>query len=155
MKLKLHRKYFKDSYTIGDLYIDDSWYCNTLEDTDRGLHSNMPLSEIKKIKVPNETAIPTGTYKIDMNTVSPRFGSKDFYKTVCDGKLPRLLNVPGFDGILIHVGEGVKGPDLTSGCILVGLNLIKGGLLWSKESFRKVYNKLKEAKEDIFITIEN
>lgn len=154
MKLKLIRAYKKDRYTIGRLYIDGELFANTLEDKDRGLTQNMSLSEIKKKKVYAETAIPTGTYEITLNVISPKFGVKQFYKDYANGgRLPRLLNVPGFDGILIHVGEGYKGPDLTAGCILVGMNTIVGGLTQSQETFKKLYKILQSAKDKITIEI--
>ena len=71
MKLLLKRIARRDKYTIGKLYIDGKYECDTVEDKDRGLTQNMSLEEIKKIKIPNETAIPTGTYKITLNVVSP------------------------------------------------------------------------------------
>lgn len=154
MKILVKRAYKKDKYVIGHLYIDGKLICNTLEDKDRGLNQNMPLEEIKKKKVYGQTAIPTGTYKITLDVVSPKFSKYSFYKEVCQGKLPRLLNVPGFDGILIHVGDGYKGPDLTYGCILVGDNTIVGGLTNGKERFKEIYNILKTEKNNIQITIE-
>lgn len=153
MKLLLKRTAKRDTYTIGKLYVDGEWIADTLEDKDRDLSQDMSLEQIKNIKVKDKTAIPTGTYKIDMNTVSPRFSTYSFYQKVCNGKLPRLVNVPGYDGILIHVGDGYKGPDLTSGCILVGENKIVGGLLNGKEVFTNLYNKLKKA-DKVEITIE-
>lgn len=157
MKLTLNRIYRGPSYTIGKLYIDDKYFCDTLEDVDRGLTDIMSLAEILKIKKPSETAIPSGTYKITLDIVSPKFSTKAFYQQVCNGKLPRLLNVKGFDGILIHVGEGCNGKDLTSGCLLVGMNTIKGGLTRSKECFTELYKKLKIAVnngEKITITLK-
>lgn len=147
LKLRLTRIYKGPTYTIGKLYINDKYFCDTLEDTDRGLTDKMTLTEILKIKKPSETAIPSGTYNITLDIVSPRFSTKTFYKQVCNGKLPRLLNVKGFDGILIHVGEGPNGAKFTSGCLLVGLNTIKGGLTQGKECFKKLYSKLKEAHD--------
>lgn len=154
MELLLKRIYKGDKYTIGKLYIDGGWFCDTLEDKDRGLTSNMSESEIKKIKVLHETAIPTGTYNITLKIKSPKFSKYSFYQNVCSGKLPRLLNVKGFEGILIHVGEGYNGKDLTSGCILVGENKIIGGLLNGKQTFQKLYNELLKDKNNIIITIE-
>lgn len=153
MELLLKRIAKKQDYTIGKLYINGQFFSNTLEDKDRGLTSSMTEDEISKIKVYGKTAIPTGTYKINMNVVSPKFSKYTFYKNVCNGKLPRLMNVPGFDGILIHVGEGKEGHKLTSGCILVGNNTIVGGLTNSRETFKKLYQELKKSK-DITITIE-
>lgn len=153
MNLKLDRKYKKQSYTIGRLYINDEFFCNTLEDTDRGLDDSMSLEQIQRIKKPSMTAIPTGTYEITLDVYSPKFGTRSFYKEVCNGKVPRLLNVKGFDGILIHAGNTHID---TSGCLLVGNNTQVGKVLNSQDTFRRLYAKLKEAydkEEDIKITI--
>ena len=152
MELRLKRNHKLNNYTIGDLYIDNVFYCNTLEDTDRRLTSSMTEQEINKIKIKGKTAIPTGKYKITLDIISPRFSNSSLYKSI-DGKLPRLLNVPGFDGILIHIGNTPKDTD---GCILVGYNKIKGQVLNSKDTFNDLYTKLLEAKskgELISITI--
>lgn len=154
IKVLVKRIAKKSKYTIGNLFINGVFYANTLEDTDRGLTQSMSEDEIKSIKIHGETAIPTGTYKIDMDTVSPRFSKKQFYKEVCDGKLPRLINVPGYAGILLHVGDGPKAQELTQGCLLVGKNTIVGQLTDGKETFKKIYNALLEDKDDISITIE-
>lgn len=154
MKLLLKRIARKEKYTIGDLYVDGKWFSNTLEDRDRGLTKSMSPQEIKSIKIKNETAIPMGTYKVNLDIVSPKFSKYQFYKEVCNGKVPRLIDVPGFDGILIHVGEGKNGHLLTSGCILVGDNTVVGGLTNSRQKFKELYSKLLEDKDNITITIE-
>ena len=141
MELVVNRKYKKQSYTIGDLYIDGKFFSNTLEDADRGLDNSMSLDKILELKKPSITAIPRGTYRITLDVYSPRFGNKSFYKEVCDGKLPRLLNVKGFEGILIHAGNTHTD---TSGCLLVGSNTEKGKVLNSQDTFRKLYKLLKD-----------
>ena len=141
MKLTLNRIYRGPSYTIGKLYINNEYFCDTLEDTDRGLTDKMTLTEILKIKKPSETAIPSGTYKITLDIVSPKFSTKAFYRQVCNGKLPRLLNVKGFDGVLIHSGNTERD---SSGCILVGQNKVKGKVINSQETFKKLYKILKD-----------
>jgi hypothetical protein len=105
MKLQLYRKDRQPTYTIGDLFIDDIFVCNTLEDTERFPQSNPTLEEIKAIKIKGATAIPCGTYVVTLKVQSPKFSLKPFYKEFCNGYLPRLLNVLGYDGILIHVGN--------------------------------------------------
>lgn len=153
MKIEIDRKWKKPGYTIGRLYIDGEFFCNTLEDTDRGLKQTTPIRELINKKIPNQTAIPTGTYKITLNIKSPKYSSYNFYDEVCNGYLPRLLDVPGFTGILIHVGSNASH---SSGCVLVGYNKIKGGLVDSKEVFRKLYKKMKTAwdnNEEIIIEI--
>ena len=144
MELIVERKYKKQSYTIGNLYVNGKFFSNTLEDADRGLDDSMRLDKRLELKKPSITAIPKGTYEITLDVISPKYCTNSFYKQVCNGKLPRILNVKGFDGILIHVGEGINGKDLTSGCILVGKNTIKGGLTNSKECFKELYKLLKD-----------
>jgi len=143
MKLRLYRKYRKENYTIGQLYVDGAFFCNTLEDKDRGLDSSMSYATLRRMKVPDETAIPYGTYNITLDVISPKFSKYKFYKDTCDGFLPRLISVPAFDGILIHAGNTHKD---TSGCILVGLNKVKGQVVESKEVFKELYKRMKSAK---------
>lgn len=141
MELVVNRKYKKQSYTIGELYVDGKFFSNTLEDADRGLDDSMSLAKIKELKKPSITAIPKGTYEITLDVISPRFCTNSFYKQVCDGKLPRLLNVKGFEGILIHAGNTDKD---TSGCLLVGVNKARGQVLNSRETFKELYKLLKD-----------
>lgn len=127
MELLLKRIFKGPQYTIGKLYVNGKYFCDTLEDV------------VREIKIPNETAIPFGTYKVIVN-MSPRFKRL----------LPRLLNVPGFDGILIHRGNT---PSDTSGCILVGENKVKGKVINSTPYEKKLVEILKD-ENDISITIE-
>ena len=153
MEIRVERKWKKDNYTIGNLYINGKWFSNTLEDKDRGLKDSMSLTEIKTLKKPRITAIPTGTYEVTLNVVSPKFSKYPFYNSINGGRVPRLLNVKGFEGILIHVMDGPKGAELSEGCIGVGRNLIKGGLLQGKEYYKKLYDILKNSKDKITIKI--
>ena len=146
MKIKVERRWPKATYTIGRFYIDGILYCNTLEDCDRGLKQTDSLSYIKSRKVAGETAIPKGTYAVTMNVTSPKYAGVAWYWNFCRGKMPRLLNVPGFDGILIHPG-GSNGPLDTRGCILVGKNTKVGKLTDSKACFQEVYKLMKEAAD--------
>lgn len=143
MKLLLDRKWKKEGYTIGQLYVDGVFFSNTLEDKDRGLTSSMSLEEIKRIKKAGITAIPTGTYKVRMDITSPKYGNREWFINNCNkGKVPRLENVPGYVGILIHPGNIAEHTD---GCILVGKNDVKGKVTKSKEYFLSLYNKLYNA----------
>ena len=154
MELILNRIAKRNTYTIGKLYIDNQYFCDTIEDVDRGLTQSMSTTDIAKKKVKHCTAIPTGTYKVDMNTVSPKYSSKTWYMQVCKGKLPRLLNVPGFDGVLMHCGNTAND---TSGCIIVGKNTIVGRVTNSRIVFKQLYQKLNEAvknNQTVTITIK-
>ena len=141
MKLTLDRIYKGKDYTIGKLYIDGAYFCDTLEDTVRDL----PEEE----KIYSQTAIPAGTYRITLNVVSPKYSKRKSYDW-CGGRLPRLLNVPFFDGILIHAGNTAKD---SAGCILVGENKEKGKVLNSMATLKRLYSKLQSAKDKIYIEI--
>lgn len=144
MELLLDRKYCKDKYTVGRLYIDGVFFSNTLEDKVRDINKNGKFDN-GEYKVYAETAIPYGEYEITLDVVSPKFSKYQFYKEVCNGKVPRLLNVPHFEGILIHCGSTANN---SAGCILVGNNTIKGGLTNSKETFKKLYSILDKANKN-------
>lgn len=150
MEIKVDRKWKKEKYTIGRLYINGEFICNTIEDTDRGLTQSMSEEEIKSKKIYGKTAIPSGRYKILMNVVSPKFSQKEFYMNVCKGKVPRLEGIKGFSGVLIHSAATA---DNVEGCIGVGFNTETGRLTSIKEAFEKVYSRLSSSKEDIWITI--
>lgn len=149
MELLLKRIAKKQDYTIGKLYINGQFFSNTLEDKDRGLTSSMTEDEISKIKVYGKTAIPTGTYKINMNVVSPKFKNRAWARPY-NGKIPRLLNVPGFDGVLIHPGNTSED---SLGCVLVGKNTVKGMVTQSQDTFHELMKVLIK-QNDITITIE-
>lgn len=154
MEILLKRIAKRPQYTIGRIYVDGKYICDSIEDKDRGLTDNMTMSAIKKIKVKDQTAIPSGKYQVTINVKSPRFSTKDYYKKYCDGYLPRLLNVKGFDGILMHRGTDQNS---SSGCIIVGYNTIVGKVTDSQKAFETLYPLLKSAsskKEKITITIE-
>lgn len=137
MKIELVRIAFKDTYTIGKLYIDDTYFCDVLEDKDRGLDSSMTESEILKKKVKGQTAIPTGHYVINI-TYSPK------YKRM----MPLLLDVKGFSGIRIHSGNTSKD---TEGCPIVGKNKKVGMVLESRDTYKRLFKMMQGQKE---ITID-
>jgi hypothetical protein len=154
MDLLLKRIAKKNGYTIGKLYINNAYFCDTLEDADRGLSSSMSNDVLKYKKLAHITAIPTGRYQVTMDIISPRLSKSNFYKQYGGGRVPRLLNVPAFEGILIHCGNTAKDTD---GCILVGKNSKVGMVLDSKITYSKLYPLLEAAykhNERIFITVE-
>jgi hypothetical protein len=142
MELTLERRFLRDDYTIGSLYTDGEYFCDTLEDTDRGLSQSMTPTEIKEIKIPRETAIPTGIYKVIVNL-----------STLKKRMLPRLLDVPGFSGVLIHRGNTKND---SSGCILVGENKVKGKIINStmyEKRLVEILTKIQEKGEEIIIIV--
>ena len=143
MRILLQRHALKAGYTIGRMEINGRYFCDTLEDTDRGLSEEMSEAEIAARKVKGATAIPTGTYRIDMQTRSPRFGRV----------LPRLISVKGYAGVLIHSGNTA---DDTEGCILVGENRERGKVLNSRDTLEHLLAFLRAAQaegEEIELTI--
>lgn len=144
MKLKLIRKVLTEKSTIGELYIDDVFFCNTLEDVDRGLDSSMTLEETKLIKIYSQTCIGYGEYEVVIN-----------YSNRFKRLMPLLIHVIGFDGIRIHPGNTAVDTD---GCILVGdLDETHNDIiLHSRKTFEELFSKLTEASkvEKIMISIE-
>ena len=140
MKLVIEPFSKTDKSTISKMYIDGGFECYTLEDKVREIIGK-PVSEWK---VQDKTAIPAGTYKVILN-MSPRL------KKI----MPRLLDVPGFDGILIHSGN--KSED-TKGCILVGAVVDNGDFIHGGSvEFPRLFAKLKAAldrKEAITIEVK-
>lgn len=133
MEIKVVRKEFADTYCMGELYINDKFFCYTMEDKDRGVTEGDSLSEIKEVKVPKRTAIPYGDYRI-MLSFSKKL--KRF--------LPLVLDVPGFKGIRIHKGST---EDWSSGCILVGMERTARKLKNIVEAEKALMNVLKAVNE--------
>lgn len=144
LELKRFRMGAEKNYTIGRLYADGKYVCDTLEPKDRELTQSMDMKEIKRRKVAGKTAIPGGTYKVVTNMVSPRFSKSGYYQRVCGGRLPRLTGVPGFEGVLIHCGFKVAH---TAGCILVGYNTEVGRLTDSRQCFERLWRLLRDGEE--------
>ena len=145
MELKLKRIALRDTYTIGKLYVDNHIFCDTLEDKVRDI--------TKEGKVYGKTAIPYGRYEVTMKVQSPKYSQRASYAW-CKGYLPRLLDVPHFDGILIHSGNDATHSD---GCVLVGENKVKGQVINSMATLKRLVSILKYASdsgEKIWITIE-
>ena len=154
MNIIVERAWKKDTYTIGKLIIDGKRICETIEDKDRGLTDNMSLDEIKKKKVYGETAIPAGTYTISMNVISPKFKSRAWAKKY-GGIVPRILNVKGFDGVLLHPMNTAKD---SYGCIGMGRNTAVGKVTNSTYWFYYIMDNYlipaKNKKETIQLTIK-
>lgn len=146
MKIELIRIARKETYTIGRLFVDGRYVCDTLEDKDRDRNRNGRFDGEEK-KVYARTAIPNGTYKVTLEhspKFSPKYGGR---------KVPYLHNVPHFEGILIHTGNTA---DDSAGCILVGTNSVTGRVTNSLVAFNKLLPMLEQAvarKEEITITV--
>lgn len=147
MDLLLRRVYLASTYTIGKLYIDGKYFCDVLEDPVRDFNKNGKFDNGEK-KIYGETAIPYGTYQVTLDIVSSRFRNSSWAKPY-NGKVPRLLNVPEFQGVLIHPGNTAKD---THGCLLLGENKVKGKVINSVNTFHKFMDKIKGQK-NLKITI--
>lgn len=146
MKLTLERSYFGSEYTIGHLYVDGEFFCDTIEDRYRDLS--------KEKKVYGETSIPFGVYDIEL-TYSPKYTEKmrtdQYFRRFSEMRgnklvaiMPELKDVPYFSGIRIHPGT----TQIDSyGCLIVGENKKKGCVLNSRATFSKLYAVLKNAAD--------
>lgn len=134
LTIHLHRNLYRSAagYTIGELLLDECGYlCDTLEDEDRGLTQEMPVSMIQTLKVYGQTAIPKGTYRVRMDVVSPKLKNKAYAKKY-GGCLPRLENVPGYEGVLIHPFNTAEE---SLGCIAPGVYAGGGRIKDSTKAF--------------------
>lgn len=132
MNLILIRGKSSEHSTIGELFLATQHLCWTLEDV------------VRDVKIPGETAIPAGVYKIVL-TFSHRF----------QRSLPLLLAVPDYEGVRIHPGNRASD---TEGCILVGLAKSKDFVSSSKVAFARVYLRIQDAiskGEDVTIDIRS
>lgn len=132
INLRLERRIFTDDVTVGELYLNNEFYCYTLEDA------------VRPTKIYGKTAIPRGRYKVEI-THSPRFRTH----------LPLLINVPNYVGVRIHAGNTALD---TEGCLLVGLGLMRDpdqNLDWRITQSRLAMAKLLTAlRKDPNIEIE-
>jgi hypothetical protein len=128
MDLKLIRKFPSTNCVIGELYVNGVFECYTLEDIERPL------------KIAGLTAIPRGHYEVIID-FSARFKKQ----------MPRLLNVPGFEGVRIHSGNTSAD---TEGCILVGKTKSKDAIAQSRDAYNALMPKLQKATLTEKIIIE-
>lgn len=131
MKLQLFRLREINNATIGMLFVDGIYFCDTLED------------KIRTLKIKYETCIPEGDYQLTIN-YSNRFKKR----------MPLILDVPNFTGIRIHSGNTIQN---TAGCILLGNAGLKDFLFESQVTFDNFFKKLDIAlkTEKCFIDIYN
>lgn len=130
MDLTLKRTKLTNESTIGELLVNDTFECYTLEDV------------VREIKIPGKTAIPAGRYKVVVD-----FSNR--YQKM----MPHILNVPGFEGVRIHAGNWAKD---TEGCILLGTTKGENYIGQSKDAFDKFFKKLNQAlqnKEEVYLEI--
>lgn len=127
MDLTLIRDTFTDKSTLGEIFIDGGHQCFTLELPDR---DGLPGS-----------AIPQGTYKIEL-APSPRFMvSEDAWMKQFSSRMPHITGIPGRSLIMIHWGNF---PNETDGCILVGETRGADSLGNSREAFQTLYARLSD-----------
>lgn len=135
------RIFSNDKYTISHLYAMvngvKTKICDTIEDTDRGLDDSMTVDDITKKKVYGETAIPCGKYEVRMDIQSPKYSNYTKYPWAkkYSGRIPRFMDVKGFSGVLVHIGNTEAD---SYGCVLPGLNKVKGKVVESKACFEKL-----------------
>jgi len=153
LRLSTDRAWKKEDYTIGRFFINDIRFHESLEDPDRGLNSSWSLAAIKAMKIAGATAIPTGTYKVILS-LSEKYKNRDWAKKY-DGLVPEIVGVPGFSGVRIHPANWASEIE---GCIALGENKVKGGVINSKKTYYEFMDKYFmpawKAGEEITITIK-
>ena len=135
----IHQRIYESPVdTIGTLYLHDQLLCFTLED------------QFQRVKVPGETRIPAGDYRVTLRTWGTHH--EDYlkrYGAQWEKGMLWLMDVPGFKDILFHIGNSFID---TKGCILCGfgLNIFPGhksDLSQSRIAYEYAYPRLVAALE--------
>ena len=135
MEIKIVRDTFTKESTIGKLYLDGRYFANALEDVVR------PAG----VKVPNQTAIPAGRYRIIWNK-SSRFSLKAGHPVF----MPLILDIPGFAGVRLHSGNTAAD---TLGCILVGYDRHENSISRSRDAIVALYPLIEKSKTPVWLTV--
>ena len=143
MEILIKREWLTGNSSIGEMYVNGTLQCFTLEDTDRGLNQSMTLAQVAALKQYGKTAIPKGRYQVILQ-----------YSEKHQRVLPLLLNVTDYEGVEIHPGNTAID---TLGCILVGTSRGTDAIYESRKAFTALFAKLQDAAnkhEKIFISIQ-
>lgn len=145
-EMELVRIAKQKTYTIGHLYIEEERnkaghpvfrkLCDTLEPTWRNYAKG-------ERKVMGKSAIPEGRYLVEL-------APSDKFRMW----LPAVLFVPHFRGIRIHAGNTATD---TEGCILVGLNTVKGEVRESRKYLEALMAQLwprRNASQKLWLTVK-
>lgn len=143
-ELSIFRQYEPGAnYSAGRLFLDGVYFCDTIEPRSAYLCQQCSADAVMQAKKRlGKCAIPAGRYRLVL-APSPRFSGRKFYKRY-GGLLPRVLNVPGFEGVLIHCGNSVLDSE---GCILVGRNRKGGWVYNSRITFAGLIKRLENIAE--------
>ena len=132
--------------TLSHLYLNGIFQCYLLED------------KIREVKIPKQTAIPTGVFKLIVNTWG---GMNVDYGRIWGDMHQGMIEIdglPNFDNVYIHVGNTIR---QTAGCPLCGFGFLKANgdytVTNSKDAYRIIYPKLlaQAKKVENKINIEN
>jgi len=143
MELRLFRRWLKPTCTIGELFVDGQYECFSLEDQLR--EDPDPTTPANEAKVPGETAIPAGRYRVVLQKPN-----RAIWSPHPDGLLPHLVDVPGFTGIYVHAGNRAED---VRGCIAVGNRSLENSITGSRVALEALMAKLVKAKDNIWITV--
>lgn len=132
--------------TLGQLYINNLFQCYILED------------KIREHKIPGETAIPAGTYRLALNRMAGMNTSYHRRYIALHRGMIEITGIPNFSLVFIHIGNYYSD---TRGCPLTGsyYQLVKGDyrVLHSADAYKKTYaallNQLEQGHE--LIHVEN
>lgn len=110
MKITLQRQPSQGGSTLGELSIDRTFVCHTLEDEVREIEGQ----PVASWKIKGATAIPAGEYLVTLE-MSQRFGPDTL----------TVNAVPGFEAIRMHAGNTSAD---TEGCLLLGMAVVGNAL---------------------------
>lgn len=129
MQLTAIRYSTSPTSTLSALLIDGEFACYLLEDG-----FNDP-------KIPGKTRIPSGEYSLSLQRFGRLHGIYQAKFSDIHKGMIKLDNVPGFEGVLLHLGNDAED---TEGCLLPGDNAnnnrVSGGWIGSSAiAYRRIY----------------
>ncbi|HAI84228.1 MAG TPA: hypothetical protein DCL43_11210 [Chitinophagaceae bacterium] len=146
MKCNIIRVAQGKNSTLSHLYLNGIFQCYLLED------------KIRDVKIPKQTAISTGVYRLIVNTwggMNVKY--QNLFPAMHKGMI-EIDGIPSFHYVYIHMGNTIAH---TAGCPLCGLGFVfENGdysVIQSKEAYKIIYPKLFTVANSTFnqITIEN
>lgn len=153
LELEVERYIYGGDFSEGKFSVDGMAFGESMEPCSRHLSADMPLKQIKALKVPGKTAIPCGRYRV-IWALSSRLKDRAYAKPY-GGKFPLLCDVPGWSGVLIHPFNYGRE---SQGCIGVGERWKDGVIIRATQGYKDFMDyyfvPAMERGQEVYITIK-
>lgn len=151
-QLKLIRHTFDHNRTIGKLYLNNKYFCDTIELCDRKLVYSIDKDDLENQNiVRNNTAIPYGIYKVNINIPQREFINFKYaeWSQHLNYKIPIVEHVPNFGIVRIHPNDTLFD---RNGDIRIG-NWKNNKMINGNNVIKALYNNLSKNNNEIYLEI--